>query len=261
MAVLEAVQTGYGVARSLAIFYGRPWRFRIMDAFYARLIRRGDLCFDLGAHVGNRVRSWRKLGARVVAVEPQPALHGVLRLLYGADPEVRLVASAIAGHVGEVELHLNLANPLVSTASASFIESAAVAPSFRAEVWRRRIIVPATTIDDLISAHGVPRFIKIDIEGYEAEALRGLSQPIYAVSVEFVPMARAVAEAALDRLEALADYLFNASYGDTMRLVHPIPLSVAEIRRWLRSLGDDGPAGDLYACLEAGPISAERSGS
>ena len=88
------LQTGYGVARSLAIYYGRPWRFAVMDRFYARFIQPGDLCFDLGAHVGNRVRSWRTLGARVVAVEPQPALVRVLTLLHGRDQAVSIVGAA-----------------------------------------------------------------------------------------------------------------------------------------------------------------------
>jgi FkbM family methyltransferase len=250
--MLTRLQAGYGVARSLAIYYGRPWRFPIMDAFYARLIRRGDLCVDLGAHVGNRVRSWRALGARVVAVEPQPALVRVLKVLYGRDPEVSIVAAAAGEREGVLPLHLNLANPTISTASAAFIERASAAPSFRGQVWRERITVPATTIDALIRAHGVPRFIKIDIEGHEAEALRGLSQPVFALSVEFVPMARIIAEAALDRLIQLGDYAFNACYGDDMRLLHPAPLSAEDIRDWLRSLGDDGPAGDLYACLDSG---------
>ncbi len=252
--MLTRLQTAYGVARSLAIYYGLPWRFAAMDAFYARLVRPGDLCFDLGAHVGNRVRSWRKLGARVVAVEPQPALVGVLRLLYGQDPEVHVVAAAVAEREGVVPLYLNLANPTISTSSEAFIERAVAAPSFRGEAWRRRITVPATTIDALIHAHGIPRFIKIDVEGYEAAALRGLSQPVFALSLEFVPMARAVVESALDRLSLLGAYTFNASYGDDMRLLHPRALIDEDIRRWLRSLGDDGPAGDLYACLEPGVL-------
>ncbi len=102
-----------------------------------------------------------------------------------------------------------------------------------------------TTIDALIRAHGVPRFIKIDIEGYEAEALRGLSQPVFALSIEFVPMMRINAEAALDRLMQLGDY----SLQRVLRRRHAAAPPGAAVRRghprWLRSLGDDGPAGDL----------------
>lgn len=250
MSPLASVRKAYGVARSLAIYYGRPWRHARMDAFYARLIRSGDLCFDLGAHVGNRIRSWRALGARVVAVEPQPALVRILRLLYGRDPEVSIVAAAIGDREGMMPLHLNLANPTISTSSETFLERARQAPSFRGQQWRERIIVPVTTIDALIRTYGIPRFIKIDIEGHEPEALRGLSQPVFALSIEFVPMARIIAQAALDRLMQLGDYAFNASYGDDMRLLHPTPLSAEDTRGWLRSLGDDGPAGDLYACLD-----------
>jgi FkbM family methyltransferase len=228
-----------------------------MDAFYARLIRPGDLCFDLGAHVGNRVRSWRSLGARVVAVEPQPAMVRILRLLYGRDPDVSIVAAAIGEFEGMLPLYLNLANPTISSASSAFIAHARTAASFRGQQWHGRIIVPATTIDALICAHGVPRFIKIDIEGHEPEALRGLSQPVFGLSIEFVPMALISTEAALDRLTQLGDYVFNASYGDDMRLLHTAPLSAQEIRAWLRSLGNDGPAGDLYACLDANPLGAE----
>ena len=43
-----------------------------MDALYARFLRAGDLAFDIGAHVGDRISSFRRLGARVVALEPQP---------------------------------------------------------------------------------------------------------------------------------------------------------------------------------------------
>ena len=241
--------TGYGIARSLAIYYGRPWRFAAMDQFYARFIRPGDLCFDLGAHVGNRVRSWRMLGARVVAVEPQPALVRMLTLLHGRDPAVSIVGAAVAEHEGRMPLHLNLVNPTISTTSPGFIERAQAAPSFRGQSWPEEIVVPAVTIDALIAAHGLPRFVKIDVEGYEAEALRGLSQAVFALSVEFVPMNRAAAEASLDRLMELGDYRFNASMGDEMRLLHSTPLSHQETRQWLRALGPDGPAGDLYACL------------
>ena len=144
-----------------------------MDAFYRRFLQPGDLAFDLGSHVGNRIRSWRALGARVVAVEPQPAMVRTLKLLYGRDRNVHILASAVGARDGRMPLHLNLANPTLSTASADFIAHAQAAPSFRGQRWRATIEVPVVSLDGLIAAHGAPNFVKIDIEGHEAEALRG----------------------------------------------------------------------------------------
>jgi hypothetical protein len=60
-----------------------------------------------------------------------------------------------------------------------------------------------TTLDELISAHGSPAFCKIDVEGYEAEVLAALSQPIAALSFEFTPEVRAVALECVDRLSRI----------------------------------------------------------
>jgi len=48
-----------------------------MDRLYRRFVQPGDLVFDVGAHVGDRIASFRRLGARVVAIEPQRAMAGV----------------------------------------------------------------------------------------------------------------------------------------------------------------------------------------
>lgn len=253
----ERLRTAWGVVRSLAIYYGRPWRFRTMDRFYARFLKPGDLAFDLGAHVGNRIRAWRALGARVVAVEPQPSLQWVLRRLYGHDPEVTLIAAAVAAEPGVLPLYLNLPNPTISTAAQAFMNQAGRAATFKGQRWERTITVPAMTIDQLIRRHGEPRFLKIDVEGFEAEALAGLSRPIFAVSVEFVPMAQDVVHSALARLSELGPYRYNASYGDTMRWIHAEPLSREDMSAWIRAMGEDGPAGDVYACLEGSRLTAD----
>jgi hypothetical protein len=76
----ERWRTVRGVARSLRTYYGDRERRTAMDLLYGRFVKPGDLVFDIGAHVGDRVAAFRRLGARVVAVEPQPALVRTLRL-------------------------------------------------------------------------------------------------------------------------------------------------------------------------------------
>src|SRR4030095_1106868 len=83
-----------GIARSLVTYYGPFWRRRRMAVFYRQFLHPGDLAFDIGAHVGNRIRVFRRIGARVVAVEPQPDFVAVLQRLYGRDP------GGIAGGTG-----------------------------------------------------------------------------------------------------------------------------------------------------------------
>ena len=166
------LRTARGVVRSLRIYYGDRARAAAMDRLYGRFVQRGDLVFDIGAHVGDRIAAFRRLGARVVAVEPQPALVRVLKLLYGRRSDVTIEAVAVGRSAGTIELMINVDNPTVSTASRAFHQRRArCAPAGRASAGRRSIRVPVTTLDALIARHGMPAFIKIDVEGFEAEAL------------------------------------------------------------------------------------------
>ena len=148
-----------------------------MDRLYARFVRPGDLVFDIGAHVGDRVASFRRLGARVVAAEPQPAAAKVLKLLYGRNRDVAIEAVAVGRAAGTIGLMINPDNPTVSTASNEMVSAAREAPGWETQRWSQAIRVPITTLDSLMARHGVPTFIKIDVEGFEYEVLVGLSRP------------------------------------------------------------------------------------
>src|SRR6185369_11431440 len=111
--MLETLRTARGVARSLRIYYGDKERRAAMDRLYGRFVRAGDLVFDVGAHVGDRIAAFRRLGARVVAVEPQPALARTLKLIYGRDRAVAIEPVAVGATAGEIELELNIDNPTV----------------------------------------------------------------------------------------------------------------------------------------------------
>ena len=194
--------------------------------------------------------SFRRLGARVVAVEPQRALGRVLRLLLRGDPDVALVSQLIGARMGEAELRLNTANPTVATASAAFIAAAAGAPGWEGQEWDQAETLPITTLDALIAAHGMPHFIKLDIEGFEAEALRGLSRPPRALSFEFTTIQRDVAAECLGLLAALGYRHFQASLGESLSFSLPAPCDAAEMQAWIAALPARANSGDIYASLE-----------
>ncbi|NEV65157.1 FkbM family methyltransferase [Thiorhodococcus minor] len=218
-----------------------------MDRLYRGFVRPGALVFDVGSHVGDRIASFRRLEARVVAVEPQAALCRVLRLIYGRDPRVDIVTAAVGGATGEAELHVNLLNPTVSTASPAFIEAARSASGWESQVWERRARVLQVSLDDLIAEHGRPAFIKIDVEGREADALAGLSVPVAALSFEFTTLQPELVPHCLERCRDLGPYRFNAALGETQRLVHESWLSAEAMADWVAGLPHAANSGDIYA--------------
>lgn len=235
------------LARSLRVYYGDPFRDAAMDQLYARFLRLGDLAFDIGSHVGDRIASFRRLGARVLALEPQPLCVRTLGQLYGQDPGVGIVEAACGGAPGHITMHVNSANPTVSTASPEFIHAADGQPGWEGQSWDDTLEVPMTTLDVLIAEHGSPAFTKIDVEGFEDQVLAGLSRPLPALSFEFTTIQRDVALRCLDRLTALGPYGFDVALGETHRLTFDRWVGAEEMAAHILSLPHEANSGDIYA--------------
>jgi FkbM family methyltransferase len=216
-----------------------------VDRLYGSFVRPGDLVFDVGAHVGDRVASFRRLGARVVAVEPQRAMVGALKLLYGGSKSVAIEAVAVGRKPGRVRMLINADNPTVSSVSPAFVDAARGAPGWETQRWSETADIEVTTLDALIAKHGVPAFIKLDVEGFEAEALYGLSQAVRALSFEFTTIQRDVSIACIERCSAMGYARFNAALGESQRLVGDW-MDGKDITRWLIELPQAANSGDIY---------------
>jgi FkbM family methyltransferase len=246
---LAALAGAAGFGRSLLIYHGQPWRIATLRRHYALLIEPGELVFDVGAHVGNQSRCLAGLGARVVAIEPQPQLARWLRWLFRGDRRVTVIETALGAGPGKASLYPSPRTPTVATLSSDWIAAVGKARSFAAVRWGAPLEVPVTTLDALIARHGPPRFCKIDVEGFEAEILRGLSWPIPLLSFEYVPAAIEIACEAIGLLAALGPYRFNATVGERRSFLWPRWQERAAIESWLRQRGPDERSGDVYARL------------
>jgi FkbM family methyltransferase len=247
--VFRGFNTARGIIRSLCIYYGDKSRAAAMDRLYGRFVRPNDLVFDIGAHVGDRVASFRRLGARIVAIEPQRPMARILKLFYGGRSDVTIEAVAVGREVGTTSLMINIDNPTVSTASHAFVEAARDAPGWQAQRWSRSVAVPLTTLDTLIGKYGEPAFIKIDVEGFEHEALQGLTRAVAALSFEFTTIQRSVGLACIERCIALGYTRFNAALGESQTFVYDGWVSSEEIAGWLEGLPQAANSGDIYAAL------------
>ena len=238
-----------GVFRSLRLYHGPDAPREAMDDLYAQFVAPDELVFDIGAHVGDRISSFRRLGGRVVALEPQPLLMRALRLIHGRDSDVLLLPAALAEKPGELRMRINTANPTVSSASDNFVFRADGAFGWEGQEWDTEIMVPALTLEMLIAKVGPPQFIKIDVEGFEDQVLEGLTQLVPTLSFEFTMIAIDVALRCLDILAARADYRFDVAMGESQKLVFNRFIPVYEMADFLKRLPPEANSGDIYARL------------
>ncbi|HUK07369.1 MAG TPA: FkbM family methyltransferase [Stellaceae bacterium] len=247
--VMAALRRSYGIARSAAIYRARPWRRGRALALYRPFIASGALAFDIGAHLGDRTRYFRALGARVVAVEPQPELAARLQRAFRGDSGVSVLCTALGAAQGHALLHRDPMNPTLATLSKTWTRALTASAAFRSVRWRETRSVPVTTLDALISRFGVPAFTKIDVEGFEAEVVGGLNHRVAALSFEYVTVSLEPALQTLDRLRSLGRYEYNRSEGESLRLIHRRWVDFSAITREIEGLSRDPGSGDIYARL------------
>ncbi len=152
-----------------------------LEIFYLRqtlsdLAAQRPTAIDVGAHRGDVTAALCDLGFRVLAVEPQPPLAARLTERFGPLIEcdqIHIERCAASDRRGVAKLYLG------SASTVNTLEPDWTRIAFPEEFTSPQTLdVPLYTVAELAAASGFssPAFVKIDVEGHELPALRGLFQ-------------------------------------------------------------------------------------
>jgi FkbM family methyltransferase len=209
-----------------------------------RFVNAGDLVFDIGAHAGEKAAWFLQRGARVICVEPQPALVAHLNGRFANDENVVIVGKGVASAAGWAEMSINSAAPVLSTFSEQWKTG-----RFAGHKWDRKVEIELTTLDALIAYYGVPKYVKVDVEGFEKEVIGGLTQRCGILSFEFTGEFLSTAIEIITTLEYLGYKNYNVSLGEELNFSWESWMSRDAAQKKLADLTDSnlGIWGDIYA--------------
>lgn len=246
---MAGIRERLGILRSVLMYYGKPFNRSKLRRFYSQFIKAGDLCFDIGAHLGNRVDAWSALGAKSLAVEPQPQCLTYLQKRFGKDPKVTILAKAVSNEPGVATLNISTLTPTVSTFSGNTFRKALNDKTSFEVHWDRTLEVEMVTLDQLIESYGIPTFCKIDVEDFELQVLQGLSKPIDAISFEYFSYLIPQATACVNLLAQLGNYEYNWSFGESLKFESEW-IDKATMISVLEQFTEHDRSGDIYARLK-----------
>ncbi len=239
-----------GFWRSYVIYLANPWKKPKLKKFYRQFVDPGDLCFDIGAHMGIQSQIWSQLDAKVVAVEPNPKLFNFLSRRFRRNQKITLVQEAIAAEEKVTSMYISSLAPTVSTLADEDWRNVINEKSSFDVKWDKEISVKTITLDGLIQKFGLPKFIKLDIEDFEWQALQGLTYKPSYISFEFFSYLPDRVIKCVKEIEKNGRYEYNFSIAEQFQLQMDRWISADELMNWINQRSQNHPQGDIYARLQ-----------
>lgn len=134
---------------------------------------RSDLIYDVGMHVGKDTEFYLRKGFSVVAIEANPALAAVCKdrlSEHMASGRLHVIEAAITDRVGSAKMYVCRSNSQWTTLSDEVFQD----KKRRFKAKFDAVEVQSIDLSSILEQHGVPYYMKIDIEGCDVFCLEEL---------------------------------------------------------------------------------------
>jgi len=163
------------------------------------------LYFDIGANSGeytdmliNTVDYYNS----IICVEANPYIIEKLKNRFIGNSKVKVLNKAVSSEVGKVDFYVCTNCDVISTCDTDWISNS----RFSGNTSWVKVEVETISIDDMVLTYGIPEHIKIDVEGYELNVIKGMTKN-YGSQIRFE-----WAEEKLDDIIEIVGYLSSLGY-------------------------------------------------
>jgi FkbM family methyltransferase len=154
--------------------------------FYKKLmqdVKGKKIIFDVGANKGEKSRVFSEIADSVIAFEPSTNLYNVLSIIF-KNSNVQIMNCALGSEKTSLTYYEIEGKDGYNSLSEKHIDAIRSKEILNPKDTITSSNVQVETLDSYISKYGTPQYIKIDVEGYEYEVIKGLKTPITLLSFE-----------------------------------------------------------------------------
>jgi FkbM family methyltransferase len=164
------------------------------------------LIFDIGANTGNFTQEFLSAypDSSMILIEANDDLIPILKEKFLGNQNI-VILNYLMSSINNQHINFYISDTnTISTASHDWMNLSRFSDTYR---WNKVIKKETINLDRLIEIYGKPDLIKIDVEGYELEVIKGLSSKQLEICFEWV-------EEDYDKLNSIVKYLEYLGYNN-----------------------------------------------